>query len=284
MKGTKEAIEAFITKELSKGYIIPIPRASLDTIPGGAVCPIHIVRQATVGEDGRPGIKCRPCHDLSFTGPGFAKMSVNARHRDEDLPTIQYGHAFLRLMNFIVALRWRFPGRRIYIQKFDVDGAYKRINLDIGSALQTIFARRETAFISTRAPFGGKSAGHFWGCVSEILADFMNQELMRGDWPMLSARTPRLANHHVDREDLGDDVPFKTVEKPLLLPDFARGQIMEVYVDDFMVVSLDRFFAGLHATDKVFNVALNSLDVMFRHNVKLEPGAWCEKRQRRSRN
>ena len=271
MRETKEAIEAFITKELKKGYIIPIPRESVYTIPGSAVCPIHIAWQATVGEDGRPGVKGRPCHNLSFTEPGFAKMSVNARHRDEDLPMIQYGHAFLRLMNFIVALRWRFPGRRIYIQKFDVDGAYKRINLDIGSALQTIFARGETAFISTRTPFGGKSAGHFWGCVSEMLADFMNQELKRGDWPMLSARTPRLANHHVDRANLEEDVPFETVEEPLLLPDLACGQIMEVYVDDFMAVSLDRSFGGLHATDKVFNVALNSLDVMFRHKVKLEP-------------
>ena len=46
-------------------------------------------------------------------------MLVNARHKEEEIPTIQYIFAFLGIMNFIVNLRWRFPRQRIYIQKFD---------------------------------------------------------------------------------------------------------------------------------------------------------------------
>ena len=149
-----------------KGYFIPIPEDKLYLLPGAVVCPIHIVRQRTINEDGLEGTKHRPCHDLTFCRPYHKEVLANARHINRELPQLPYGFAFLRLMNFTVAVRWKNPDKKIFLQKFDVDGAYKCIHLNIESALLTIVTLDGTTYISTWVPFGAKSAGHYWGIVS----------------------------------------------------------------------------------------------------------------------
>ena len=63
------------------------------------------------------------------------------------------------------------------------------MHLDLASALKKIVTRGGTALIGTCLPFGAKSAGHFWGVVSEVMADLMNEEFKDGMWPILSNTT-----------------------------------------------------------------------------------------------
>ena len=86
---------ACLEKELKVGCLVPVSAEFVKHLPGAEVCPAYIVEQLTMLEDGTIGIKRRPYHDLSYAALGKRKFSVNGRHNKDELPHIQYGHAFL---------------------------------------------------------------------------------------------------------------------------------------------------------------------------------------------
>ena len=66
------------------------------------------------------------------------------------------------------------------------------------------------------------------------------------------------------------DIPLATVGEPLLLHDPEITQNIDVYVDDFLACSLDGTFGGIHTTDRLYRVVLNSFDAMFAHDIDMD--------------
>jgi hypothetical protein len=75
----------FIEKETIYRYLLPIPKDKVTQILNAEVCPIHIVTQQTINNSGNETIKYHPCHDLSFSPQDLENLSVNTRHKEEDI-------------------------------------------------------------------------------------------------------------------------------------------------------------------------------------------------------
>jgi len=110
----------------------------VEELPDAKACPIHIVKQATIKENGNESIKHRPCYDLSYNSRKIDKSSINDRIIEEEMNSIQYAFALWRILYFILALRQKYLLTLILLLKFDVDGAFKRISLNFLSAMKTI--------------------------------------------------------------------------------------------------------------------------------------------------
>ena len=97
-------LNEFVFEELGKGFLLPIPKEKVKEIPNAEVCPMHIVRQTTIDEDGKEKIKYRPCHDLSYSPRHLPDNSINKRYIEEELHNIQYAFTLWRILHFLVAL------------------------------------------------------------------------------------------------------------------------------------------------------------------------------------
>ena len=91
----RQELHNFIMKELAHGWILPVPIDIMHMIPEAEVCPIHLVTQDTIDDEGNAIVKYRPCHDLTFSPRDMNEnLSVNHRHEKDVLPSIQYGRTF----------------------------------------------------------------------------------------------------------------------------------------------------------------------------------------------
>ena len=61
------------------------------------------------------------------------------------------------------------------IQKFNIDGAFKRLVLKLSSALKIIITLGMLAFISIRSTFRRKSSYSNFSLIAEPMADVMNE-------------------------------------------------------------------------------------------------------------
>jgi len=98
-------IDKFISEELSKGFLLPIPIDKVEELPDAEACPIYIVKQATINENGNESIKHRPCHNLSYNLREMGKSSINDCIIYEEMNSIQYAFVLWRILYFILALR-----------------------------------------------------------------------------------------------------------------------------------------------------------------------------------
>ena len=87
-------------------------------VPGILLAPMNIMTQNTIDEHGRIIDKDRLTHDQIYKwGSG---TSVNSTvYKDELLPC-RFGACLKRLMNWAVAARRMYPGRRIFSSKIDL--------------------------------------------------------------------------------------------------------------------------------------------------------------------
>jgi len=85
LKEAEQHVIEFIEKETVYGYLLPILKDKVMQIPNTEVYSIHIVTQQTINNSGNETIKYHPCHDLSFSPQDLENLSVNTRHKEEDI-------------------------------------------------------------------------------------------------------------------------------------------------------------------------------------------------------
>jgi len=176
-KESEGKIEDFILNELNHGLLIPIPKDKVISIPEAEACPIHIVKQATIDEEGNEIIKYRPCHDLSFSLHGLSNQSINKRHKKNEMHSMQCAFTFQCIIHYIVALCLKHPNTLILLSKYDVDGAFKRIMLCFQLVLKTIITLGTLAHAFMRSTFGGASFCANFSLLAEPIVDTMNESL-----------------------------------------------------------------------------------------------------------
>jgi hypothetical protein len=77
--------------------------------------------------DGSKKVKYRLTHDQSFDAS--QGISVNGRVIKEKLAPLVYGGCLMRILHYIVDLRWRLPDTPILGAKSDFKAAYHQVSL-----------------------------------------------------------------------------------------------------------------------------------------------------------
>ena len=184
-------VAALLTKDVTHGFAIPIPTATVRKIPNAAVQPLGLAQQWTLDEKGNRVIKYRMTQDLSFTSDRNAPhRSINSRIDMTAYPEMIYGWCLPRILHYIVALRLAYPDLIIFICKYDYSDAYRRVAHSASAAAQTISIHALLAYISLRLTFGGAPNPPTWCMFSEIVTDLANEISQCLAWDPAQVRSP----------------------------------------------------------------------------------------------
>jgi hypothetical protein len=235
---TRELLE----KDVTHGFSIPIPIHAVSAIPGAAVQPLGIARQWTTGEDGERKVKFRMTQDLSFsstkTGP---PRSINQRVDMAAYPEMVYGWCLPRIMHYIVAVRLAYPGRVIFISKYDYSDAYRRIAHSASAAVQTIAVHDGIAYLSLRLTYGGSPNPPSWCNFSEIVTDLANEISRCPEWDPAQLHSPAQPVAPPPRR-LETTIPFgpgRRMAVAIPLSEAENVGRVDGFIDDLINVFLD---------------------------------------------
>lgn len=150
-----------LSKELSKGWIIPLLPEHAFLIKNASLAPLGVVSQSTINDKGEIIASNRVTHDLSFPGK-ISNSSVNSRTIMDELEPCKYGHMLLRTIYYIIALRIRNPNLPIMLQKIDFKSAYRRQHLNAETATQCLSCTevegQNLLLMNLHLSFGGQLA------------------------------------------------------------------------------------------------------------------------------
>ena len=109
--GNGDFITKSLEKEVSRGWMFPIPVSCLPNIPGIAVTPIGVAHQNTLSEEGQVIPKDRMTHDCSH--PSKSGHSLNSRINKE-MMEIVFGVFFIKFTNYALKIQ----GYQFYSQNW----------------------------------------------------------------------------------------------------------------------------------------------------------------------
>ena len=233
---SQKIIKKNIGKEVVRSYLVPIPIPFIQEIKGAQIIPIGLARQFTVDEDGNPKVKHRVTQDLSFTPP--SGYSVNTAQRDELLSECCYGQCLRRVIHMIVALRLKFPGKTIFIIKYDFDAAYRRLHCHPQHAVKCIILFGNLAYILSRLPFGAAAGPSLYSTISEAVFELCNDILQENTWDPDGLHSEYYFDKLYPPEKLSDDIEFGEA-MPLAVDFPIRERYCDGYIDDSIGVCVD---------------------------------------------
>ncbi len=102
-----------VTGDIIHGYAIPLPLNKIIQIPHICMAPLHIQAQWTINEFGEIVAKDCLIHDQSFKWE-TSKTSVKSHCNPSTLQKCMFGKCLLRLINWIVVARWKYPNCKIF--------------------------------------------------------------------------------------------------------------------------------------------------------------------------
>ena len=104
--GCKEILQKTFTKEVEKGWIVPITIESTTKIKDLFVIPLGIAHQFSINELGERIPKQRVTHDATFATP--SGDSVNNRTLEELLLPCIYGQSLRRILHSLLEMRYSY--------------------------------------------------------------------------------------------------------------------------------------------------------------------------------
>ena len=161
---------------------------------------------------------------------------------------------FLRICHMIHAMRLQFPHIAILLCKIDLDAAFRRMHLNVTSAVKCICTTAICTAIYLRLTFGGALSPAEWCVMIESITDLATDITNNPLWPptKLFAQTPK-----------PEDIPqptFLPLEQPFnpALPcdvhvHIPRHGHYDSYVDDIVGICLDM---GMNATRTLHAILL----------------------------
>lgn len=84
-------LEAALTKEVKKGWLLPLPASRAKDIPSLEMAPLGVATHVGINAEGEFVTKDRVTHDLSFPGD-YLGTSINDRVIPEELEPCMFGH------------------------------------------------------------------------------------------------------------------------------------------------------------------------------------------------
>jgi hypothetical protein len=240
---TKDPDKLFelLDEDVTHGFNLPLPLAMARRIPGLLISPMNIVRQNTINELGDIVEKDRLTHD--HTMEFMPQSSINSRSRMDDHEPCHFGHALQRIFHFLVHLRLKHPTKRIMMTKVDWKAAYRRVHMDIDTALQCCTSLEDILLCALRLTFGGRPAPPDFSCISDTASDIANDLVVDPSWDpttLCSPHQPKMPpvppNHHPPSE-----LPHPG--QPLLfdfpVEESERDAKFDNYIDDELGAAAD---------------------------------------------
>ena len=174
------ALDKAFNKEVRYSWAIPILPSCITQIPGASVTPLGVAIQWSIDADNNRIIKRRTTHDCSFPGP--SGQSCNKRVDKSLLDECRYGHALKRFLHGIHEMRLRHPHTTIWMNKTDLDAAYRRIHTNMQAAVTCITIIKTIAYLLLRLPFGSSPAPSKFSTVSDAIADVAQDLAADKNW------------------------------------------------------------------------------------------------------
>ena len=227
-----------IEGDVIHGYALVLPLDKIDRIPGVLLAPMNIMKQNTIDEYGSIIEKDRLTHDQSYIWG--SETSVNSRVRKDELLPCMFGYCLRRLMNWAVAARIKYPGKRILASKIDYKSAYRRCHLNAKTAIQTCTQLPEDnlALVTLRLTFGGAPCPFEWGVFSETICDLSQTIMQCEEWNPTELQSP-LGKSVPPVKYLQDEIPFAKGRALIVdIPVNPKGNT-DVYIDDTIALTVD---------------------------------------------
>ena len=233
--GCKEILQKTFTKEVEKGWLVPITIESTIKIKDLSVIPLGIAHQFSVNESGERIPKQRVTHDATFATP--SGDSVNNRTLDELLLPCIYGQSLRRILHSLLEMSQSHPKTKIYMSKYDLDAAYRRLHVNPKHNLQCTTIIDKIAYIPLRLPFGVAAGPSIYSTMSETIFDLTNDLLNDKTWNINDLNSPIIDKLHPP-QPLDDSIQFGEAEElEVYIP--SRTSFCDGYIDDFLSVGLD---------------------------------------------
>ena len=228
-----------VSGDVTHGYALPLPLDKITRIPGICMAPLNIQPQWTINERGEIVAKDRLTHDQSFVWTKSG-TSVNSRIDTDLLQQCKFGKCLVRLINWTVAARRKYPNRRILAKKDDIKSAYRRMHLSWDTAIKTVtqIPQLLLALMMLRLSFGGAPGPFEFSVASELLCDLIIAIMHNKDWNPYELHGK---NQHLvpPPELLDDSIPFaKGLELIVDIPIDPIGTT-DVYIDDLVSLTVD---------------------------------------------
>ena len=233
--GCKDILFKTFSKEVEKGWVVPITIESVSKIKDLFVIPLGIAHQFSINELGKRIPKQRVTHDATFPTP--SGDSVNNRTIEELLQPCIYGQSLRRILHSILKMRYTHPNKKIFMSKYDLDAAYRRLHVKPSHNLQCVTIIDKMAYIPLRLPFGVAAGPSVYSTMSETIFDLTNDLLNDKKWNLDDLHSP-LLNKLQKPEPLDDSIPFGPAEVlAVYIP--SRTSFCDGYIDDFLSVGLE---------------------------------------------
>ena len=145
------------------------------------------MRNPTFDDKGMPIVCYHITDDLSF--PIKKGIAINNRVNKEELPTLQYGLAFLRTLHHLHSIRQHNLQGVILVNKQDLKDAYWRMHTWAHIAAACMILVKELVLLLLRLPFGSSPARENV-LSSEMMVDFANDLLANNTWTALEFPIP----------------------------------------------------------------------------------------------
>ena len=230
------ALRKAFQKEVDRGWLLPITIESVKKIKKLSIIPLGIAEQLTIDEFGNRIPKRRVTHDASFLAP--SGISVNSSVQEELLQKCIYGQCMRRVLHNIHHMRVRNKQNKIYLSKYDMDAAYRRLHSIVDHALKCVTIVEKMAYVPLRLPFGVSPGPSLYSTISECIFDLVNDLLNDKEWNRQTLNSPyleKLAPKQIYPKESEDVVQVR--ELSVYLPN--RTAFADGYIDDCLTAAVD---------------------------------------------
>jgi hypothetical protein len=229
------ALHKSFAKEVQYQWAIPIQPHCIKYIPGASVTPLGVATQWSIDANNNRIIKRRTTHDCTFPGP--SGLSCNNRVIKELVEECTYGHAFKRFIHGIHTIRRNHPQSIIWMNKTDMDAAYRRIHTNMSAAVTCITIIDNIAYLLARVPFGAAPAPAGFSLISDAAGDLAQDLALDPTWNPSTLHSTFDLDFPSRQEDAS--IPFGQAD-PLAVNLIPREIVRDNFIDDLFQACVDK--------------------------------------------
>ena len=183
---------------------------------------------------------------------------MNNRVLKDTLQPCFYGLCLLRIIRTILAMRIKWPSKRILIGKTGPDAAHPHVHANIYIAATCIPILGKPAFLYLRLPFGTTPAPEEYTTTSKAAIFLGNYLLADTSWDAKKLQSPH--RHLLHREDClpASEPLVKTYQIAVNIE--AKEASMDILIDDIITITID----NPCWVDRAKNSALLIIHTIFR--------------------
>ena len=176
---------------------MPLTIDSLRRIENAGVVLLGVSEKISIDKKVERYTKRHVTHNCSF--PVTSGLSVNNRVLKDTLQPCFYGFFLISILHIIVAMRIKWPSKRIMIGKTDFYAAYRRFHTNAHIAVTCIAIVVKLSFLCLCLLFGTTTAQAEYTTISEAEIYLGNDLLADTSWDATNLQLPHW--HLLLRED-----------------------------------------------------------------------------------